>query len=208
MRELPLSGFVKICGVTTLDDALMVERAGADAVGLILSSSSRQIDIRRAVEITSGLGDSVLRTLVFRDAVESEIVNALAAVDADMVQIHGPLDPVFAARLRERVHVVKALSISGSDFHEFNDDIVSAVLIDGPSPGSGMTHSWTSLKDRRFTKPVIVAGGLRSQNVVSAIEETSPWGVDCASGVESSPGAKDPTLVARFVQEARRGFDQ
>jgi phosphoribosylanthranilate isomerase len=83
---------------------------------------------------------------------------------------------------------------------------VDAVLVDGPSPGSGVAHSFGALTERTFGRPVIAAGGLTPLSVVAVIDAYDVWGVDVASGVESSPGVKDPDRVAEFVDAARRAF--
>jgi phosphoribosylanthranilate isomerase len=199
--------FIKICGLTTLGDANAAIDAGTSAIGLILATSPRQLTLDRALAIATGTKDRVLRTLVFRDNDDEAIVHALEIIDADYVQIHGSLSDELVRQLRNRdVRVIKALSIGSDEFYEFDDSGVDAVLIDGSAPGSGASHSWQELAARPFVAPIIAAGGLNDANVANVIAHTGVWGVDVASGVESSPGIKDREQMNRFTDQARNAF--
>jgi phosphoribosylanthranilate isomerase len=199
--------FVKICGVTTLGDANAAIDAGANAIGLILASSPRQLSLERALAIAEATKGHVLRTLVFRDNDDEFVRTAVDRIDTDVVQIHGALSDELLAHLRDRdLRLVKALSIGSDDFYDFDDGRVDAVLVDGATPGSGQSHSWEELFERSFDVPVIAAGGLDESNVASVITATGVWGVDSASGVESSPGVKDRELLVHFVEHARDAF--
>ena len=204
-----VSSFVKICGITSIEDARVALDAGADAIGLIFAHSVRQLSVEQAREIAGATRGSLLRVGVFRHDPDDFVVDALDATHVDAAQIHGPLSAELLRSLRDRaVLVIKALSIGSDEFYEFDDTDVDAVLIDGPAPGSGQTHSWHELARRQFTRPVIVAGGLNALNVVDVSEKTGAWGVDVSSGVESSPGVKDPSNVKDFVTNARAYFDR
>jgi len=98
--------------------------------------------------------------------------------------------------------------VGASEFFTFDESAVDAVLVDGPTPGSGAAHSWDDLANRSFGVPVIVAGGLDATNVARVIETTGAWGVDVATGVESAPGVKDRELVMNFVGAAQRHYAQ
>jgi phosphoribosylanthranilate isomerase len=199
--------FVKICGLTTLGDANAAIDTGADAIGLILATSPRQLTLDRALAISEATKGRVLRTLVFRDNDDDSIRGALEVVGADAVQIHGALSDGLLVELRERgLHVIKALSIGTSEFYEFDEGRVDAVLVDGATPGSGQSHSWEELFERSFVVPIVAAGGLNDSNVVDVIATTPVWGVDSASGVESAPGVKDRERMTRFVEGARQAF--
>jgi phosphoribosylanthranilate isomerase len=201
--------FIKICGVTNIHDAKVVISSGATALGLILAKSSRRVSREVAQSIAEETRGEILRTLVFRENSDAYIVQCADQIGPDVIQVHGPLSDDLAGSLRERgLLIVKALTIGGAEFLSFDDDRVDAVLIDGPTPGSGVAHSWVALGERHFHRPVIVAGGLDPDNVAATIQLTHPWGVDCASGVESSAGIKDPTLVTRFVENARHSLEQ
>lgn len=200
-------GYVKICGVTTLGDANAVIDAGATGIGLIFAASPRQLSLERAMAICAATKGRALRTAVFRNNDNTFILNALDVVDVEIVQIHGPLDGELLKRLRQRgVAIVKALPIESDEFYDFDESTVDAVMIDNAEPGSGIAHSWDELTERSFSVPVIAAGGLNAGNVASIIALTGAWGVDTASGVESSPGVKDRDEVRAFVDSARTAY--
>jgi phosphoribosylanthranilate isomerase len=198
---------IKICGVTTLGDANAAIDAGANAIGLNLATSKRHLSVDRALAIAEATKGRVLRTLIFSDNDDEEIQDAVDLIGPDAVQIHGTLSDDLALALRGRsVHIIKALVIGSDEFYEFDEDGVDAVMVDGATPGSGESHSWVELSERSFDVPVIAAGGLDESNVASVIAETHAWGVDSASGVESSPGVKDRQRLTRFVDGARDAF--
>lgn len=200
-------GYVKICGVTTVEDAAAVIDAGATALGLIFAASPRRVTVAQASEIVTATNGTLLRCAVFRYDSDEFILERLDALPVEVVQLHGPLSEHLHSALRARpIRIVKALSIDGDEFDEFDETRVDAVMIDGATPGSGIAHSWDRLRTRRFRVPVIAAGGLNPDNVEDVVRATGAVGVDCASGVESSPGVKDPQLVARFVANARRAL--
>ncbi len=209
MAEFTGSTYVKICGVTTLSDVEVVVAAGADGLGLILAESPRQVSVEAAKVLVDAARGRVLVSAVFRGRDDAFILGAANALDVDVVQVHGPLSATLLEGLRSSGRlVVRALAIDGDDFLDFDDSLVDAVLIDGPTPGSGRTHSWERLAERSFRVPVIAAGGLAPSNVADAVRRTGAWGVDVASGVESTAGVKDPTLVRQFVENARRALEE
>ncbi len=208
MAEFASRPLVKICGVTSIEDARLVADAGADVVGLILAESARQISPDTARSVAAAVRGSILVALVVRNQSDEFICSSVETVGPNIVQVHGPLSRDLAQRLRRDGRlVVKALAIGSAEFEQFDESSVDAVLVDGPTPGAGRSHSWDALARRHFECPVIAAGGLTPDNVIATIELVHPQGVDCASGVEASPGRKDPTLVRHFVENARRGFD-
>ncbi len=205
----PTSSYIKICGVTTLGDANAIIDAGANALGLIMTKSPRQLTLDRALAIAAATKGRIVRTAVFNEEDDDVILDALDPLDVDAVQLHGPLSEALTAALRERqVTIVKALSIGSDEFFDFDERGVDMVHIDGAKPGSGQAHSWDELEARSFIVPVIAAGGLRPDSVAHVITFTSVWGVDTASGVESSPGVKDRELVKRFVHNATTAFEK
>jgi phosphoribosylanthranilate isomerase len=209
MTEFDSPYFIKVCGVTTLGDANAAIDAGASAIGLILATSPRQLSVDRALAIAEGTKGRVVRALVFRDNDDDFIRDAVDLIDADVVQIHGPLSDGLLGHLRDRSRlVVKALSIASDEFYDFDETPVDAVLVDGATPGSGLAHSWRELSERSFDVPVIAAGGLDENNVARVIESSPVWGVDSASGVESSPGVKDRDRLQHFVDNAREAFSE
>lgn len=209
MREPWSRGYVKVCGVTSVEDALDVAASGADAIGVNLATSPRRVSPDRARAILAATQGSVLRCGVFADNEDDEISTYVSTLGFEIVQLHGPLGPTLHDELRRRdIRIVKALNIESEEFSHFDDGLVDAVLVDGPRSGSGVEHSWDALATRVFGVPMIAAGGLTPQNVSHIISATRAWGVDCASGVESQLGVKDSRLVKEFVNSARAAWRQ
>ena len=183
-----LASFVKVCGVTSTLDAQLVIDAHATALGLIFAQSRRQLSLDSAREIAQYAKGAILVVGVFRNDEPDAILHAVEQVSLDAVQVHGVLDDQVLNELRRRgLLVIKALSVGESEFFTFDEGAVDAVLVDGPTPGSG---------------------GLDVTNVARVIETTGAWGVDVATGVESSPGVKDRELVMNFVGAAERHYAQ
>ncbi|HVA70736.1 MAG TPA: phosphoribosylanthranilate isomerase [Acidimicrobiales bacterium] len=207
MAETLERGFIKICGVTNVADARAVIGAGASALGLIFAESPRRVSIDQAHDILEATEGELLRSAVFRENDDESIRAHLRGLDVEMVQIHGTLSEGLLDTIRERPRVlVKALSIESREFLTFDELRVDAVLIDGPRPGSGATHSWERMAQREFRVPVIASGGLNPNNVAETIMATMATGVDCDSGVEAVLGLKDHQRVSSFVANARQAF--
>jgi phosphoribosylanthranilate isomerase len=204
VRELWSRGYVKICGVTSVADALTAVNVGANAVGVIFATSPRRVPVDQARAILDATKGSLLRCGVFRENSDDDIIEHSRSLGFDVVQLHGPLSDRLWASLREQpVRIVKALNIDDEEFDVFDESRVDAVMIDGPHPGSGIAHSWDRLDSRPFGVPVIAAGGLNVDNVADVVVQTRAWGVDSSSGVEAHPGVKDAELVEQFVSRAR-----
>ncbi len=199
--------FIKICGVTTLDDTHHLIVAGATAVGLNFAESPRAVTPATGARIAREVRGQITRVAVFRDRSDEEILAVLELVDVDAVQLHDALSSELAGNIRDReLLLIKALDVTGPHFASFDEGDVDAVLLDGPRAGSGETYDWTALRTRSFDVPVIGAGGLHALNVRAFVKDVRPWGVDTASGVERSPGRKDAERVTNFVANARRAF--
>jgi phosphoribosylanthranilate isomerase len=200
---------VKICGVTSIHDAQVVIDAGADALGLIFAESTRQLSPSSGRRIAESTRGGILRVGVFRHDSDEFVLRCVDETGVDAAQIHGSLSDELLDALRRRdVAVIKALSVGGDEFSHFDEERVDAVLIDGPTPGSGREHPWPDLEARNFQRPVIVAGGLDPENVASVARLTRAWGVDVSSGVESAPGVKDASRVRDFVMNARTSLER
>lgn len=207
MRELVQEHFVKICGITSIDDASMVHAASGDAVGLILAPSRRRVTVPVAREVAAWAKDRLLSVLVVRELDDDAILDAVQRVEPDAVQLHDEVSVRLGEELRERGHVlIKALAIGSDEFWRFDDTTVDVVLLDGQNPGSGDVHGWRDVEQREWSRPIVAAGGLTSSNVSAVISHPWVWGVDVASGVEASPGHKDRDAVVDFVTTARHAF--
>jgi len=214
---------IKICGVTTVEDAMAVAEAGADAIGLnFYPPSPRWVNVHHAQAIAEAVRGRMVRVGVMVDPAEEEAVSLASEVGLDLVQLHGNEAPALAARLSQRIPLIKAFRIGPTGLRpalDYLDDfrrlrgVFQAVLFDAFQPGRlggiGKTADWDAIRgypSEGRRPPLVLAGGLTPDNVAAAIRGLSPMGVDTASGVEASPGRKDPALVARFVAAARQAF--
>lgn len=196
--------WVKICGITNAEDALVVEQAGADALGLIfVAHSKRVVDIEQARLISDAVGPFITRVGVFMDAPLEEVFNTIRQVRLDVVQLHGDEDAAYAAEVRAHVRVLKAVRVTPAlDTAALNTYPADGFLLDGPVPGSGQTFAWNGISVQDLAHPIL-AGGLTPANVKEAIDTLTPYGVDVASGVERAAGHKDPQRVQDFVRAAK-----
>jgi phosphoribosylanthranilate isomerase len=200
--------FVKICGITDEDDALMAVAMGADALGFVFAPSSRQVSADVVRHVLRHLPEGILTVGVFRDESAQRIVDVVERTGLAGVQLHGSESPGEAAWIRARVpFVTQAFGAGDPRLDRVDDYEVDAVLLDAAVPGSGRTFDWSTIGDLPQRFKVVLAGGLRPDNVAAAVEAVRPWGVDVSSGVETSPGRKDVRLVRRFIGEARRALD-
>ncbi|MEJ5254265.1 MAG: phosphoribosylanthranilate isomerase [Acidimicrobiales bacterium] len=196
--------FVKICGITNEEDALLAVAMGADAVGFVFAPSPRQIAPAAARDIVRRLPYEVVTVGVFRDQSAQQVVEIVNQLGLRGAQLHGHESPAEAEWVRRRVpFVIKAFAAGDRMFDRMGDYEVDAILVDSAVPGSGQVFDWTIAEHLPLHKRIIVAGGLTPENVGEAIRRFKPWGVDVASGVESSPGRKDALRVMRFVNAAK-----
>jgi phosphoribosylanthranilate isomerase len=197
--------FVKICGITTEADALLVVGLGADAVGFIFAPSPRQVSPAAAGDIAKRLPLGVLTVGVFRDEAPARVVEIANHIGLGAVQLHGHETAESSRWVRQRVAcTIKAFPAGDRTIGRFEEFGADYLLVDGSSPGSGQVFDWRLAEGVVDPKRLIVSGGLRADNVGDAIAHLHPFGVDVATGVEASPGLKDPAKVADFVAAARR----
>jgi phosphoribosylanthranilate isomerase len=213
--------WVKICGITNLEDALIAVEAGADALGFVFyEKSPRNITPETAGTILKQLPSNVEKIGLFVNRFEDAICAVADEAGLSAIQMHGHNEDPHVADLiatrRPHLKIVAAISMRQprpeSWAMMWSPDIVHAFLLDsGDSSklgGTGERFDW------QMTRPsvgviaslgrVIVAGGLTSLNVAEAIHILKPWGVDVSSGVESKPGKKDPEKVRAFVAAVRQ----
>jgi phosphoribosylanthranilate isomerase len=184
--------WVKICGITRREDAILAAGCGADALGFVFTKSprkvSREIIVPWIREITG-----VEKVAVFMDEGVDEVLKTCAGLGIDTIQLHAA-----PSEGHERLMVQYGIIYAAC---EYRQDMLPGypcrILIDG-STGKGMKGIW---KERDV--PFILAGGLTPDNVREAIRAALPEGVDVSSGVEISPGIKDPLKVERFIREAK-----
>ncbi|MDP8938324.1 MAG: phosphoribosylanthranilate isomerase [Actinomycetota bacterium] len=195
--------FVKICGTTSEQDALLAVAMGADAVGFVFAPSPRQIAAQTAADIVKRLPPEILTVGVFRDESPERVVEVVNGTGLKGAQLHGHETPDQAAFVRARVpFVIQAFAAGDPAVARAGDYPVDVILLDSPSPGSGQVFDW-QLAEVPDGFRVVLAGGLTPANVAEAIAKVHPWGVDVVSGVESAPGQKDPVKVRAFVAAAK-----
>ena len=196
--------FVKICGVTSEEDALLAVAMGADAVGFIFAPSPRQIAPQKAADIGKRLPAEIVTVGVFRDESRQRVVDTIHHARLRAVQLHGRESPADSHWIRQRVRlVIKAFAAGGPELDAADDYGADAILVDSATPGSGDVFDWSLAEGAPSNRRVILAGGLTPANVADAVRAARPWGVDVASGVESAPGRKDATKVRAFVAAAK-----
>lgn len=200
---------VKICGITSVEDALTVSDAGADAIGLVFyPKSSRFISPEQASAICQALPPFITIVGLFLDASKAEVESTLQQVPLDLLQFHGSETPAFC-RSFSRPYI-KAVGVTGlDDFIAYADQFSDsrAFLLDSHAPGAaggtGKTFDWTELP-KHYHKPIILAGGLKPENVADAIRSTSVYAIDLSSGVEILPGIKSQEKIYALMQEVKR----
>jgi phosphoribosylanthranilate isomerase len=230
--------WIKICGNTNLEDAQLAAQLGADAVGFVFAASPRQMTAAQVAAITPHLPSRVERVGVFHSRDEQQIAAIAIEAGLTAVQLHGTLDLSLAQRLAETfkgsVRIIQTLhwTVGQPSPHDAAQSpaalltvqieriarlrLVDRVLIDSKvgaaTGGTGVAFDWTAARALFASPPsgvhLIVAGGLTAENVTHAIVQLNPWGVDVSSGIESSPGRKDPARLTRFIQTAREAAAQ
>jgi phosphoribosylanthranilate isomerase len=196
--------FVKICGITSEEDALLAVAMGADAVGFVFAASSRQIAPQKAADIVKRLPTDVLTVGVFRNDARARVAEVVHHSGLHAAQLHGAESPGDVQWVRQRVpFVIKAFAAGDPALDVADDYGADVVLVDSASPGSGEVFDWSLAEGAPSNRKVLLAGGLTPGNVGDAVRRVRPWGVDVASGVESAPGRKDASKVRAFVVAAR-----
>jgi phosphoribosylanthranilate isomerase len=197
--------FVKICGITNEDDALLAVAMGADAVGFnFVQGSTRQIAAQVAYDITRRLPPEILTVGIFRNEHPSRVVDVAHRAGVKAVQLHGRETAADTQQVAKAFRwVIKVFSAGDPNLPRAGEYGTDLIMIDGPEPGSGRAFDWALAGDAPYSVKLILAGGLTPENVGAAITEVQPWGVDVASGVERSPGKKDAIAVKRFIENAR-----
>lgn len=202
--------FVKICGITRPADAIAAVDAGADAIGLnFVPTSPRCVAVEVARAILAIVPDDVMTVGVFRDHLANEVLEITGALGLQAAQLHGDEPPEFTAVVAAGVEtVIKAIAAESPSVRFIDEHATDIVMLDAPRPGGGVPFEWGIVGDLVTKHKILLAGGLRPDNVAEAVRRVRPWGVDVASGVEAAPAQKDPDAIARFVAEARAAAEQ
>jgi phosphoribosylanthranilate isomerase len=198
--------WIKICGVTNVDDAEHVVRSGASAIGLnFVHGSKRRVTIDQARPIVEAVRGRIELVAVVANPTDSEVTE-LRELGMDWLQLHGDEPAARVSRLLP--HAFKAVAIEdAADARRAGSFPGERLLVDtkvsGASGGTGKVFDWQLVTDLAKTRQLILAGGLTPKNVAAAVRVLAPWGVDTASGVELVPGVKDAELVTAFVLAVR-----
>jgi phosphoribosylanthranilate isomerase len=223
--------WIKICGNTNLADAQLAASLGADALGFVFAPSKRQVTVEQVAAITPHLPSSIATIAVVQTRDAQEIVEIIRATGLTGVQLHGGLDLPLVRALRAElgpgIAIIQTLhweidgnadsaALVAAQLQQVAaEPAIAAVLLDAKvgnaGGGTGRTFDWNAARQALAAatepagKPIslIVAGGLRAENVTEAIHALRPWGVDVASGVEAAPGRKDPSKLKQFLENAR-----
>lgn len=196
--------WVKFCGMTRRRDVETAVRLGVDAVGFVVDPRSpRSVEASTAARLGEGIG--VLRFLVSVDLTPEDLLAAAHRAGVEGVQPHGAHSTEAAvAALASGYRVLFPVRVSGSvDVSEVPDGAVPILdaAVPGRHGGTGRVFDWALAAD--LDDDYVLAGGLRPETVGVALSMLSPWGVDVASGIEKSPGRKDPVLMERFMEAVR-----
>ena len=199
---------VKICGITTLEDALHACQSGADALGFVFyDKSPRHVSVEQAAAICAALPPFVTSVGLFVDASPGFVNSVLEQVPLDLLQFHGDESSDYCAQFGKPY--IKAVRVSANtDLLKYAADFDAArgLLLDAYVPGvpggTGESFDW-KLIPPGLPKPIVLSGGLNPDNVNDAVKQLRPWAVDVSSGVEAAKGIKDPHKVAQFIANAK-----
>lgn len=204
-----MSTRVKICGLTRSQDVEAAVAAGADALGFVFyEPSPRAVTIAEAERLVRSVPAFVSVVGLFVNPSEAQVREVLEALPLDLLQFHGDEAPEFCAQFKRRW--IKAIRVRNreqvaSAFRHYRE--ASGLLVDAWDPerygGTGKSFNWELIPSER-PLPLILAGGLSSDNVFRAVEQVKPWAVDVSGGVECSKGIKDSEKISDFIKEVHR----
>jgi len=202
---------VKICGITSVADAQAAIEAGANLLGFnFYEKSPRHIAEDQAAEIRARLPKKIKAVGIFVNRLPADVIALRGSLELDAVQLHGDESPETVAEIAPVVPVIKAFRVE-PEFPLTTLDKYArafAFLFDAAHTdqygGTGRTTDWDVARRASSSRRIILAGGLKVENVAAAVRIVRPYGIDVASGVETSPGKKDHGLLREFIQEVRR----
>ena len=192
---------VKICGLSTKGAVEAAVSAGADYIGFVFAPSKRQVTLDQAADLAELIPSDVKKVGVFVSPSRAELLEAVDKVGLDLVQIHSQVaDDLFEDLPCASIQAVQ-VDGNGHVPHSRADYL----LFDAPVAGSGQTFDWGQLDTAELAQPFFIAGGLKEDNVVKAIQNFTPYAVDVSSGVETD-GQKDHEKIRRFIERVKHGI--
>jgi phosphoribosylanthranilate isomerase len=202
--------FIKVCGITRAEDAQHAAGHGATALGFVFwPRSPRSVSAEQAADIIAGLPPGVTPVGVFVDEPIEGVRAIVEKTGIRAVQLHGDEPPAYAGALD--CPVFRAVRVDEGDAAAASWPAETTLLVDTVDPvrrgGTGVAVDWNRAAALARERKIVLAGGLTPANVAEAITAVRPFGVDVSSGVEASPGVKDPEKVARFLANARGAFE-
>lgn len=202
---------VKVCGITNLKDAQEAIALGAHALGFIFASSPRRVDLKKAQEISAQLPPLVARVGVFVEPSLKEVKEAFLKGPLDFIQLYGQVDleewkreGLLPSRIIKALRVKDRESLEEVSLYQGVAAFLLDTYVEDKEGGSGKAFDWSLARQAKgFHKPVILAGGLRPDNISEALETVRPYAVDVNSGVERAPGLKDYQRLKEFIEKVK-----
>lgn len=195
---------IKCCGMTRVEDALLAAELGTDAIGVVITArSKRRVDLAQARAIVAAMPPFVTTVALLMDDSEETVRAVIEQVRPDLLQFHGGESDAWCAQFGRPYLKAIAMGEGAAALPQLRDyPRAAGLLLDGHGlgepGGSGKAFDW-SLMPADLAQPLVLAGGLHAGNVGEAIRVARPWAVDVASGIEASPGIKDPARLAAFI---------
>ena len=200
---------IKICGITTLEELDYINELKPDYTGFVFAESKRKVNIENGKELLKALDKDVKSVGVFRNNTKEYIIEVIENIPLDIIQLHGDEDNDFINYLKDKTNceIWKAVGIKNKeDLIKAKDFNVETLLLDGSNPGSGELFPWEYLKEIDVNKRFFIAGGINEENVLEAMENVNPYGVDTSSGVETIENGirkKDKEKIKRLIKKVR-----
>lgn len=201
---------IKICGITNKPDAIEAAKLNVDMLGFVLyKKSKRYVEPNVIRDIINELPPYIAKVGVFVDEDKRQVFEIAEACSLDILQFHGEETAGYCRTFKDHYKIIKVFRIkdkkSLKDINDYNVDFYMLdTYSDRSKGGTGKRFDWKLIENFEFLKRVVLSGGLTPANVAEAVKKFSPYGVDVSSGVEESPGKKDPDLMKKFVENVRR----
>ena len=196
--------WIKICGMTTAAAVTAALEAGVDAIGFVFAPSVRRLEPTQAAQLAAPARGRILCVAVTLHPSQAAIDQILREFNPDVLQTD--LSDIAQLRLPSQLAVLPVVRAGASLPAAVAGTVPPRLLFEGPRSGTGLATDWTQAGSLARRTQLILAGGLTPHNVAAAIAAVRPFGVDVSSGVESTPGQKDPRKIVEFIQAARAAF--